>query len=251
METLFNIGEIAHFFHLPASTLRYWEDIGVITPQKNFENNYREYTLSDFMTISDVLFYKNLGFPLKQIREMEQTTPIEYQQLLEGKINDLEIQKLEIEHRIQKLHTHLAAINTLKELKNHPFSPADIDADYIIPFELDEIDKLQQYIQNPYLYSRVQHSSDLEKEQRGLTVTANQLNSFSNNQKLWKKGNHKYVVCLMKEEVSDNFPNNLRELLKHVQKTYQTGYIISRFLLRSQENEKLYDFYKTYIEIIK
>ena len=66
----FQIGEIARFFDVPASTLRYWEDKGVLHPKKGIENHYREYTIEDLMTISDVIFYKNLGLQLKEICEM-------------------------------------------------------------------------------------------------------------------------------------------------------------------------------------
>lgn len=61
MDRKFQIGEIARFFDIPASTLRYWEDKGVLYPGKKSENQYREYTIEDLMTISDVIFYKNLG----------------------------------------------------------------------------------------------------------------------------------------------------------------------------------------------
>ena len=60
MEHTFRIGEIADFFDIPASTLRFWEEKAIITPVKNPENNYREYQISDLMTLSDIIFYKNL-----------------------------------------------------------------------------------------------------------------------------------------------------------------------------------------------
>ena len=41
----FQIGEISRFFGVPASTFRYWEDMGVLNPLKDSENHYREYTL--------------------------------------------------------------------------------------------------------------------------------------------------------------------------------------------------------------
>ena len=47
----FQIGEISHFFDIPASTLRYWEDMEVLTPAKDLTNNYREYTVEDLMSI--------------------------------------------------------------------------------------------------------------------------------------------------------------------------------------------------------
>lgn len=68
----FQIGEIARFFDVPASTLRYWEDMGVVHPAKGAENHYREYSIEDLMTISDIVFYKNLGLQLKEIRGIKE-----------------------------------------------------------------------------------------------------------------------------------------------------------------------------------
>ena len=61
MDKKFQIGEIARFFDIPASTFRYWEEKGILHPRKKIENQYREYAIEDLMTISDVIFYKNLG----------------------------------------------------------------------------------------------------------------------------------------------------------------------------------------------
>lgn len=251
MSKVFRIGEIAQFFDLPTSTLRYWEDKGILSPTKNQTNHYREYTVSDLMTISDIIFYKNLGIPLKQILEMEKTTPEEHQLLLKSKINDLELQQKELELRIKKLQRRLTAIDTLKELKMHPFTETHIDTDCIVSFDLLEIDKLRQYIENPYLYSRVQHSDHLEMEQRGLTIPLKQADDIPACHKLWENNHHKFIVCLMKEQVCEGYPNNLSELLTHVQQTYKTGTIISRFLLCAKEDGILYDFYKTFIEIVE
>ena len=62
MDRKFQIGEIARFFDIPASTLRYWEDKGVLHPGKKSENQYREYTIEDLMTISDVIFVYRFEF---------------------------------------------------------------------------------------------------------------------------------------------------------------------------------------------
>lgn len=89
----FQIGEISRFFNIPASTLRYWEDKGVLHPEKGIENRYREYTIEDLMTISDVVFYKNLGLQLKEIREMDGSSPEQHGKLFAEKLSELERSK--------------------------------------------------------------------------------------------------------------------------------------------------------------
>lgn len=194
-----------------------------MTTNKNTENNYREYTVADLMNLSDLIFYKSLGIPLKQIQTLEHSTPEEHEILFHEKI---------------------------EELKLHPLKITDIDTDCIVSFDLIEIDKLRQYIENPYLYSRVQHSDNIRTEQRGLTISTEQRSHFPKAEVLWQKNSHTYITCLMKEEITDGYPNNLSELLAHIQKNYRTGSVISRFLLCARENGKLYDFYKTFVEII-
>ena len=54
----------------------------------------------------------------------------------------------------------------------------------------------------------------------------------------------------MKEEITEGFPNDLQRQLQMIQQKYQTGAIISRFLVCAQEEGKIYDFYKTFVEII-
>lgn len=246
----FQIGEISRFFDIPASTLRYWEDMGVLHPLKDNENHYREYTVEDLMTISDVTFYKNLGLSLKQIRRLESATPEQHSRLFMEKLSELEEQQELLRQRMEKLRRHMRALQMMGELTQNPYRETDIDTDCIVSFDLIERDKLRRYIDNPYLYSRVQHSDHPEEEQRGLTVPPDLKEPFPNDQILWKKQSHRYITFLMKEEIADGFPNDLQKHLLHIRSSHKTGAIISRFLLCAREDEKVYDFYKTFVEIL-
>ena len=144
----------------------------------------------------------------------------------------------------------MKALKTLEELKTQIYQESDIDTACIVSFDLIERDKLRQYIENPYLYSRVQHTQTLPQEQRGLTIPAEMSSLFPKSSILWQKKVNRYVTFLLREEVTAGFPNNLYEHLSHIQESYRTGAIISRFLLCAQENGKIYDFYKTFVEII-
>ena len=137
----------------------------MLAAKKNPENGYRIYTVSDLMTISDILFYKNLGIPLKKIRDMEKMDLQAHQDLCVQQAKTIRQQQLALEQ------FHIEALEMICKLQERPYTEEKVDADCIVPFELIEIEKLKRYIQNPYVYSRVQHSSCMEQEQRGLSVT--------------------------------------------------------------------------------
>ncbi len=250
MAERFAIREISRFFHIPESTLRYWEDKKILNPGKA-ENGYRMYSVEDLMTISDIVFYKNLGLSLSEIGGMEQTSAGEHRKLFAERMEEIERQRALLERQMAKLTRHMQALDTLEELQKHPFQEADPGAVCMVSFELVEKEKLLQYIEDPYLYSRVQHSRNPKEEHRGLAITKENLDAFSEDilsgpSVLWGK----YVTCLMKEKITEGFPNNLQPLLEHVQKTHQTGDILSRFLLCAAEGEDTYDYYQTFIEIL-
>ena len=190
MDRKFQIGEIAGFFDIPASTLRYWEDKGVLHPGKKSENQYREYTIEDLMTISDVIFYKNLGLQLKEICGMEASTPKQHQELFAEKIVELKRQQEMLTRRMKKLRYHMQAVEMLKA---QPYQETDIDTDCVVSFDLIERDKLRRYIENPYLYTRIQHSQSLPQEQRGLTVSADMSLSFPESSILWQKRDYEKI----------------------------------------------------------
>lgn len=158
-------------------------------------------------------------------------------------------QKLALERRIRKLQYHMEALDTIRYLQNHPYEITTIDLDCIIPFELIEITKLKQYIENPRLYSRVQHSTDLSWESRGLSITRVQKSQEGYGETLWENHGGRYIVCLMREQIAPGYPNDLAKHLAVVQKKYDTGFVISRFLTCAQESGRSYDFYQTYFEI--
>lgn len=247
----FQIGEISHFFDIPASTFRYWEDMGVLTPAKDQSNNYREYTIEDLMSISDVVFYKNLGLPLKNIRQMKGMTPEQHDHLFEEKLSQLQQQEIALQQRMAKLRCHMEAIQTLKELRENPYQETDIDTDCIVSFELIEQEKLRRYIENPYLYSRVQHSENMEAEQRGITIAKSELSEEQQrSQIIWEKNSKRYITFLMKEDITNGYSNDLPKHLQLIGQKHQTGAVISRFLVCAQEEGNIYDFYKTFVEIM-
>ena len=109
---------------------------------------------------------------------MDAATPEQHGKLFSEKLVELEHQQELLARRMEKLRYHMKALKTLEELKTQIYQESDIDTACIVSFDLIERDKLRQYIENPYLYSRVQHTQTLPQEQRGLTIPAEMSSLF-------------------------------------------------------------------------
>ena len=64
-----NIGTAADISHLPAKTIRYYEEIGLVTPGRR-ENGYRDYSESDLNKLRFVQRARGLGFTVEQCRQL-------------------------------------------------------------------------------------------------------------------------------------------------------------------------------------
>lgn len=67
-ETALRIGEVARLVGVPAKTLRYYEDIGLISPAGRTDSGYRIYGWRELEQIEFVRRAKTMGLTLEQIR---------------------------------------------------------------------------------------------------------------------------------------------------------------------------------------
>jgi Cu(I)-responsive transcriptional regulator len=64
-----NIGEASDRSGLPAKTIRYYEDIGLIRPERG-GNGYRDYDLSDVHKLRFLQRSRGLGFSVEECRQL-------------------------------------------------------------------------------------------------------------------------------------------------------------------------------------
>ena len=65
-----NIGEAAALSGLPAKTIRYYEEIGLIRPAQRAGNGYRDYGETDVRTLIFLQRARSLGFSVRDCREL-------------------------------------------------------------------------------------------------------------------------------------------------------------------------------------
>lgn len=64
-----NIGDVARLSGLPAKTIRYYEDIGLVTPLRS-ANGYRTFRESDLHTLAFLGRSRSLGFSIEDCRNL-------------------------------------------------------------------------------------------------------------------------------------------------------------------------------------
>jgi DNA-binding transcriptional MerR regulator len=64
------VKEVADLVGISVRTLHYYDEIGLLTPEETTESGYRLYSDENLETLQQILFFKEIGFPLKKIKEI-------------------------------------------------------------------------------------------------------------------------------------------------------------------------------------
>lgn len=67
-----SISQVAKLTGVSIRTLQYYDEIGLLKPSKLTTAGYRMYDDNAMQTLQQILFFRELGFPLKEIREILQ-----------------------------------------------------------------------------------------------------------------------------------------------------------------------------------
>lgn len=66
----YTVGEVARIAHVSVRALHHYDERGVLTPSERTDAGYRLYTDEDLERLQQVLFHKEIGFSLEEIREL-------------------------------------------------------------------------------------------------------------------------------------------------------------------------------------
>lgn len=112
----FKIGDLSRLFHIGVDSIRYYEKVGLLHPERDPENNYRRYTLQDIRTMNTIRELLDLGFSTEEILAFEQERNVAHAidmldqetKVLDAKINHLTDVKNNIRSRLQSIQDALA-----------------------------------------------------------------------------------------------------------------------------------------------
>lgn len=77
------VKEVADLVGISVRALHHYDEIGLLVPEKTTEAGYRIYSDENLGLLQQILFFKELGFPLKKIKEIIDSPSFEHQEALE------------------------------------------------------------------------------------------------------------------------------------------------------------------------
>lgn len=76
------IREVAKLVDISVRTLHHYDKIGLLTPTERTNANYRLYSEEDLKTLQQILFFRELEFPLKRIKEIIESPSFDREETL-------------------------------------------------------------------------------------------------------------------------------------------------------------------------
>ena len=96
-EKLYSIGEVSKLCNVSKKALRFYDEIGIISPDVVTSNHYRYYSRRSLLDLTIVKYYKQMGFKLEEMRSLLSSE--EYRIMERGflqKISELQEEQREV-----------------------------------------------------------------------------------------------------------------------------------------------------------
>lgn len=76
------VKELADLVGISVRTLHYYDEIGLLSPQKSTDSGYRLYSNDDLEILQQILFFRKLDFRLKEIKQIISSSSFDKQEAL-------------------------------------------------------------------------------------------------------------------------------------------------------------------------
>lgn len=107
---LLTAGELAKLHGINKRTLHYYDEVGIFSPKIRGENGYRYYSLEQTLEFENVLYLRELGMSIEEIRiYMQNPNPADFAVLADNKI-------CEIDNKIEQLKNMKADFLNKKDM---------------------------------------------------------------------------------------------------------------------------------------
>ncbi|KAA6451238.1 MerR family transcriptional regulator [Bacillus swezeyi] len=122
MNNRFRVGEVSRLFKLPASTLRYYDEIGLFKPKyTDPETSYRYYGVEQFSVLDTIIFLRKNGFSLKDIQyQLDKRSPETTMEILNNKLEEVRMEIFRLNRSAERIQNKISTVEEGLKLAGHP-----------------------------------------------------------------------------------------------------------------------------------
>lgn len=127
----YSVGQVADFAAVTVRTLHHYDDIGLLVPGERSHAGHRRYNDADLDRLQQILFYRELGFPLEEVAALLDDPAADprahlrrQHELLTARIEKLQKMAAAVEHAME---ARKMGINLTPEEKFEVFGDKDPD----------------------------------------------------------------------------------------------------------------------------
>ena len=212
-------------------------------------NHYRTYTNTDLIDIADILYYRNLGVPVKDIRAFSSLELSEYDQFLENQERELNKKIEEYQQMLLRSQSLKRNYYRLLRLLVNPFILETPDFHHVISWDFREKERIRQYVSDPSYYVWCKDTNSEISGRKGLIVSEN--SSYSRSDLIWEnRPGSRYISFPVKAMIENDYSGlEAPKIVAEVQRHTTTGYLITRHLLNCKINGENVEYLQAYLEI--
>ena len=106
----YTINKLANLAGISVRTLRYYDELGLLTPNRNQLNDYRIYGQNEIDRLQQILFYRELGVPLEEINRILSTEDFDHAAALQNHLNALLYKRNQLDLLIRNVRKTITSI---------------------------------------------------------------------------------------------------------------------------------------------
>lgn len=107
------VKEVSGLTGVSVRTLHYYDEIGLLRPTQHTESGYRLYDDKALEMLQQILFFREFGIPLKDIKKMMDNPGFDKESILNSQKKILELERDRLERLISSIDDSLKGVNNM------------------------------------------------------------------------------------------------------------------------------------------
>ena len=212
-----HIKEFAKLCGVSVRTLHYYDEIGLLKPAfVDEQNSYRFYDEKSLLRIQEILFYRELGFPLKSISEILSSPDYDKQKALKEQRKLLILKKQRLERIIDALDNAQKGKITMNAFDNNEYETARKQYEVEAKERYGKTDAYKEHEQKTASYTK----DKWQQVNDGLNAALSRFAECMKNGQAPDSDEAQTLVKELQNYITENFYTCTNEILKGLGQMY-------------------------------